>query len=202
MFQVVRQFRLVATAVVALLWAMDGSAGAGPLRNHPVTLTQPDGVVIRCFVSGDEYFNWIHDAAGFTIIADPVTGYYTYAVLDDGVPRASPYVVGQADPAVLGLRPYALPWPDKVPQMRELFPRGSAEAHDEPLAAPKTGTINNLVVFIRFAGESDFPAPPTVYNGAFNSAEAGTNSMGNYFREASYSQLSINSTFYPTQNQS
>ena len=58
--------------------------GAAP--NAPVTLTQPNGLVLRCLVSGDEYLNWIrrgrlHDSP------DPNTGYYTYAVLEDGVPR-------------------------------------------------------------------------------------------------------------------
>jgi M6 family metalloprotease-like protein len=188
---------LVTTALLLLAPA----AAAAPLRSHPVTLKQPDGTVLRCYVSGDEYYNWIHDAAGFTVIPDPITGYYTYAVLDDGVPRASPHVVGRADPAAVGLQPHVLPRPDRVPRMQDVFPRPETAVQGQPLAAPKVGTINNLVVFIRFADESNFPAPITVYSGAFNSGQAGANSLANYYREVSYNQLSIDSTFYPTQNQ-
>ena len=54
------------------------------LRNFPVTLTQPDGEQLQCFVSGDEFFNWVHDADGYTIIQDPDTGYYKYAIKKNG----------------------------------------------------------------------------------------------------------------------
>ena len=38
------------------------------LRNVPLTVKQPNGVVVDCFATGDEFFNWLHDAAGYTII--------------------------------------------------------------------------------------------------------------------------------------
>ena len=194
-------FVRMAAAVAVVSWIMGAPALAGPLRNHPVTLTQPNGAVLRCFVSGDEYFNWIHDAAGYTIIPDPNTGYYTYAVLEDGVPRASQYVVGGVDPAAAGLQRNALPRRDKIVQMLEAFPGPPVETADELHNAPRTGTINNLVVFIRFSGETDFPAAIGTYDAAFNSATSGANSMRNYFQEASYTQLTTSSTFYPAQNQ-
>ena len=44
---------------------------------RPYTIKQPDGTLINCYVSGDEYFNWLHDKDGFTIIqADD--GYFYY----------------------------------------------------------------------------------------------------------------------------
>ncbi|MCI0472725.1 MAG: M6 family metalloprotease domain-containing protein, partial [Ignavibacteria bacterium] len=63
--------------------------------------------------------------------------------------------------------------------------------------APKTGTINNLVVYIRFADESEFTDQTSVYNTMFNNSASGANSMYNYFKEVSYNQLSIISTYYP-----
>ena len=60
--------------------------------------------------------------------------------------------------------------------------------------APTNGTINNLVIFIRFSGESEFGQNISVYDGWFNS---GTNSQKNYYLEASYNQLTVNTTFYP-----
>ncbi|MCD8480033.1 MAG: M6 family metalloprotease domain-containing protein [Candidatus Cloacimonetes bacterium] len=60
--------------------------------------------------------------------------------------------------------------------------------------APTTGTINNVVIFIRFAGESEFGQNISTYDGWFNS---NASSQKNYFLEASYNQLTVNSHFYP-----
>ena len=32
------------------------------LRDILITVHQPDGTEINCFASGDEYYNWLHDA--------------------------------------------------------------------------------------------------------------------------------------------
>ena len=56
-----------------------GNVHAAYLRNIPMTVTQPDGTILQCFASGDEFFNYLHDADGFTIIQHPQTGYYVYA---------------------------------------------------------------------------------------------------------------------------
>ncbi|MDR0368111.1 MAG: hypothetical protein LBH82_03095, partial [Bacteroidales bacterium] len=44
------------------------------LKNVPQTLTQPDGSIIHCFATGDEFHNWLHDSLGYTIIQDATTG--------------------------------------------------------------------------------------------------------------------------------
>jgi len=59
---------------------------------------------------------------------------------------------------------------------------------------PKKGAINNIVIFIRFSDESEFPNPFTGYEVNFNS---GAESMANYFKEASYNALTVTSYFYP-----
>ena len=46
----------------------------------PQTITQPDGTIIHCFASGDEFNNWLHTEDGYTIIQDEKTGFFTYAV--------------------------------------------------------------------------------------------------------------------------
>ena len=38
------------------------------LRDVPVTLIQPDGSNLECFVTGDEFYNSFHDQDGYTII--------------------------------------------------------------------------------------------------------------------------------------
>ena len=60
------------------------NAHAAYLRNIPMTLTQPDGTVLQCFASGDEYFNYLHDANGYTIMRHPKTGFWVYAEKRDG----------------------------------------------------------------------------------------------------------------------
>ena len=40
---------------------------AAYLRNVSVTVTQPDGTVLHCFASGDEFFNYLRDGNGYTI---------------------------------------------------------------------------------------------------------------------------------------
>ena len=76
---------------------------SAPLKNVNVTLTQPNGEVIHCFASGDEYYNYLHDANGFTIVQDE-SGYYVYATKDtEGKVIPTSYIVNSVDPATVGL---------------------------------------------------------------------------------------------------
>src|SRR5512139_1112040 len=77
------------------------------LHNHPQTLVQPDGSVITCYASGDEFHHWLHDAQNFTIVQDSRTGYFVYAVLEKGVLSPTACVVGKGDPRTAGLNPGA-----------------------------------------------------------------------------------------------
>jgi M6 family metalloprotease-like protein len=61
-----------------------------------------------------------------------------------------------------------------------------------------TGTITNLVVFVRFSGEAEFTENISTYTDMFTNAAPGADSMKNYYLEASYNQLTVNSNFYPT----
>ena len=84
--------------IIALLGAML-CAIAAPLKNMEVRLTQPDGQVINCFASGDEFYNYLHDANGFTIVKGN-GGFYCYAMYDSqGQVVASSYRVGSVNPA-------------------------------------------------------------------------------------------------------
>ena len=38
------------------------------LENRPVELKQPNGEIINCFVTGDEYHRRVHDSKNYTII--------------------------------------------------------------------------------------------------------------------------------------
>ena len=53
------------------------------LSDIPLTLTQPNGQIIECFVTGDQYSRRIHDEQGYTILMKESDGIYYYADEDD-----------------------------------------------------------------------------------------------------------------------
>lgn len=182
---------------LALLLAIGIITSAAPLKNIPARITQPDGKVIDCFASGDEFYNYLHDANGFTIVRAE-NGYYCYATKDDkGKVVASPFIVGSVDPTTVGLQPYT-----KIPQKEYYSRRQEREKH---IVRPQArngkelnhGRYNNLVVFIRFAGDTYHNTPFSTVEAMFNDADYEANSMHNYFHHASYNQIDMWSYFYP-----
>ena len=77
----------------------------------------------------------------------------------------------------------------------------SSSAQSFPVTArpysPTNGTINNIVVFIRFSGQPEFSQPLSYYDSIFN---APPTSLKSFYLENSYNNLTVNSTFYPLQN--
>lgn len=59
------------TIFVSLLFCI--TASANPVWDEPYVIQQPNGEIIDCFMSGDEYFNYIHDADGYLIKKDEET---------------------------------------------------------------------------------------------------------------------------------
>ena len=68
-------------------------------------------------------------------------------------------------------------------------------------AEQSKGELDNLVCFVRFLGENDdsesFEMTFSDYEQLFNDPAPGANSVYNYFREASYGQLTWRSSFFP-----
>jgi len=172
-----------------------GSAGyAAYVENLPQDLIQPDGRAISCLLTGDEFHARLHDAGNYTIIQDPVTGYYVYARPAGSGLVSTNCVVGRDDPRHAGLIPGADLAPERIRRLRERFPYMA----NNGTAAPPTGTINNIVVYIRFADQTEFTDSVAYYNRMFNASTPGVSSMYNYFVEASYNTLFTPSYFYPT----
>ena len=185
-------------AVLTSLILTTQPAHAAPIDSFPVTVTQPDGSILNLFVSGDEYYNWLHDANGYTIIQDPVTGYYVDADLVNGELVPTQVVAGTADPATAGLQPYLNISPTQKEGIRQAAIDKTRESAGVTRNAPSTGTITNLVIFIRFSGESEFTDATSLYTNMLNSSVAGANSLRNYYREVSYNALTVNSSLFPT----
>ena len=94
------------------------------LRNFPVKVVQPDGEELDIFASGDEFYNWLHDKDGYTIIQDPETGYYVYAIEKDGDLISSGYIVDCVDPNTLNIKKRVLHSMGRRKKPSELFPGG------------------------------------------------------------------------------
>jgi len=176
-------------AVALLLAVFATQAAAYYTTNLPIQVRQPDGKTLDLLASGDEYHNWLHDKDNFTIIQNPQTGWYCYAQRAGEGVEASPLVVGEGDPRSLGLEP-------GINISEGLYKQQRRERFYRPVErdAPTTGTINNLVIYIRFSDETEFGQQNSTYDGWFNTS---ANSQKNYFLEASYNQLTVNTHFYP-----
>ncbi len=61
---------------------------SAPLYFEPVEVTLPDGTTLNLFVSGDEFFNWMHDKEGFPVAVGS-DGYYYYQIQDLSTFRSS-----------------------------------------------------------------------------------------------------------------
>lgn len=165
------------------------------LNYEPTTVVQPNGVSLNIYASGDEFYNWLHDKDGYTIIQDDKSGYYFYALPNGNSLIASIYVAGVASPLLAGIRPWlTIPETEIFKKRQAFYDKSPKDMGD----APKTGIINNLVVYIRFAGESEFTDSLAYYNRLFNFSAPNGNSMKNYFKEVSYNTLNINTSFYPS----
>jgi len=183
----------VPTLLICIFWA----AQASPIRNLPQTLVQPDGSVVHCFTSGDEFNHWLHDKDNYTIVQDPATGYFVYALLENGKLTPSRYVFGKVDPSSVGLSRGVRISPEEMTRRKNQAMNGISGVH---VKAPTSGILNNIAIFIRFANESKSVFSDSIvwFDRMFNSSVAGANSMYNYYTEASYGQISILTTFYPS----
>ena len=194
-----KSISILAAAILALMAAIliTTSVLAAPMVGVPVQVTQPDGTTLDCFASGDEFFNWMHDAEGYTILQDHATGWYVYADLLNGELVPTEYVPGKVDPASTGLVPNLLPSNEKIEEL--VGPARSAVMDRlNAVSAPRIGTLTNPVVLIRFSDESEYTTTTATYNTQFNSTVPGVNSLRNYYTEVSYNQLTVISNLYPT----
>lgn len=164
------------------------------LRFQPAFLTQPDGAKLDLYASGDEYYNWLHDKDGYTVKQND-DGWYVYLEnTADNELAFTAHVVGQTDPAKVGLYPWANITPEKMGQIREKAQLQLREIGSG--RAPTSGTLNNLSIFIRFSDQTEFGQNLSTYSSMFNGTTG--NTMQSYFLEASYNTLNIGTTFYPT----
>ncbi|MGE5352593.1 MAG: YCF48-related protein [Acidobacteriota bacterium] len=189
-------------ALLFLLLSLNTFLHSAPLKFVPVQITQPGGKIINCYASGDEYFNWLHDKDGYTIIRNSATGYYTYAIKENGRLTASNYIAGVDDDKRYLLEKYAIDDFDLSAQKKtRLWKIQSEEASGRPVGinSSTTGELSNIVIFIRFRDEPEFDTGISYYDGLFNSGN--DISMHNYLAKISDGKLSVKSRFFSFNSQ-
>lgn len=154
------------------------------------TVKQPDGTTINCFVSGDEYFNWLHNQDGYTIIQAP-DGYYYWGIAsgDSVVPTA--FLADKTDPAQIGLAKWAKISLARYNERKAFYALNT----DQSEKAPHTGTMNNLAVYIRFNDDIEFTSTRQMYDNKFNLPTG--QSLKSYYSEVSYETFNLSTTHYP-----
>jgi M6 family metalloprotease-like protein len=160
----------------------------------PYTITQPDGKTISCFVSGDEFFNWIHDQEGYTIIQAP-DGYYYYAEQNGDLIKPSIYLVNSVNPASVGLIRWTKISKKEYQRKHDAMFSYKKAGKGGPDNAPQSGTLNNLVVYIRFSEDGEFTTTRQAFDDKLNPATGVA--LKSYYQEVSYNNLTISSTHYP-----
>ncbi|MFZ4399436.1 MAG: M6 family metalloprotease domain-containing protein [Bacteroidales bacterium] len=160
----------------------------------PFTIKQPNGKTINCFVSGDEFFNWIHDKEGYTIIQAP-NGYYYYAVIDGDSLKPSAFIVNTVIPSRYGLKKWAKISEKKYQNIRNSILSYETKTKSTSSKAPHSGYLNNLIVYIRFSDDTEFSTSRQLYDDKLNPTTG--NTLKSYYQEVSYNNLTINSSHYP-----
>ncbi|MCL2246705.1 MAG: M6 family metalloprotease domain-containing protein [Lentimicrobiaceae bacterium] len=175
------------------------SLQAAYLENIPMQVIQPNGDTLHCYASGDEFFNYLHDKDGYTIIQNK-DGFYMYALYEKEQIVPSRFIAGTVNPSKVGLRPYVVISTEEY-QARRAKWFNYQDISRSKAANRNHGTLNNLVVFIRFSDEEEITKSFYTVEEMYNDQTPGYNSMYNYFETTSYGALTIPSTFYPEHNE-
>jgi M6 family metalloprotease-like protein len=182
------------TLLISALLFILSLARADYFERLPYTIKQPDGKTISCFVSGDEFFNWIHDQEGYTIIQAP-DGYYYYAEQNGDLIKPSKYLVNSVNPASVGLIKWTKISKKEYQRRYDVMFSYKKGGKSGPDNAPQSGTLNNLVVYIRFSDDGEFITTRQAFDDKLNPATGVA--LKSYYQEVSYNNLTIGSTHYP-----
>ncbi|HCL4445785.1 TPA: M6 family metalloprotease domain-containing protein [Clostridium botulinum] len=190
---------LVASSTI--IGANNTKVSAAPINDAGVKLTQPDGQVIQCYSSGDEFYNYLHDSDGRAIVKDEKTGYYVYGKYvknkvqpsRERVTKTNIENLKQIDSdSRVNMKDVKAP-KDEIKERRKLLNA------DKPVQRTKNiGKLNNIVIFIKFSDQDEFKTSLSKYDTEFNSKDQA--SVNNYFKEISYNKSDINTSFYPKPN--
>ena len=188
--------RSIILLVMLLLMSSLPALGAY-LENVPQTITQPNGEILKCLASGDEFNNWKHDENGYTLVRDESSGFWVYADKINDELKPTALVFGKDDPRTNGLTPWNMISKKAYLEERQYYYDKVAALGNPKEKAPTIGTMNNICIFIRFSDDPEFTNDRSTWDFHFNSDGSSSNSMRNFFHKASYNQLSVFTHMYP-----
>lgn len=170
---------------------------AAPFKNLETYIILPNGVELKLLASGDEFYHWVHDENGYTIVKGE-DGYCYYADLDDsGNIIPSSYRVDIVSGIEAGVKPWLKISTVEYENRRSLYTDPLRTRSNTQTRAPHTGLLNNIVVFISFPDATEFSKARSVYDSRLNSLTSTSGSLKDYYLEASYNNLEIKSHLYP-----
>jgi M6 family metalloprotease-like protein len=180
--------RLTLITLVLLLSRM---AFAAWVENVPQTITQPNGKKIQCLASGDEYYHWLHDENGYTIVHNPADGYFYYGVRSGDAVIPSKYLAGETDPARAGLQQWA-----KISETLYYERRSEFQSRlKSTQGTPTRGLVNSLCIYISFADDSVFTRNRQYFKEMWSATDK--SSVQDYFKEVSYNTLDLQVHHFP-----
>lgn len=166
------QFFACCSMLVFLFCAVP-AAQAVYLKNYPITYTQPSGEKVTLYVTGDEYFRYAHTANG-TIVDTDSSGTLRYAKLSRAgkIEANSTKVTQQNKKTFQGLKVGEVSpkkniiSPEMLEQNQQVFsqeplniPTDSQKSRLESDTSLTQSSLSDIVVYIRFKGESEFLTP-------------------------------------------
>ena len=193
----------VLATVFSVLLFSSSAAMAMPAAPFPFTETQPDGQVITLRARGDENYNWVEDANGYTVVKNK--GWFEYAVQGpSGHLNPNGMIVGRTNPQAAGLEKHI----KASPGVRALGIKrvNGASVTSEGVTAegvPPAGQVKNLVVLVRFSNHVGRTLPSVADVGVLFNANGGhptlapTGSIKDVYFENSYGQMTLNSDVNP-----
>jgi M6 family metalloprotease-like protein len=164
---------------------------ADNLKNIPQTITQPNGKILKCLGSGDEFYHWLHDANGYTIVQNPKDGFFYYGIRSGETIIPSAYVAGTVNPAKVGLE-------QGVKISERLYDERRAKFQNPlkaTMSAPTKGLVNSLCIYISFADDSLFTRNRAYFKDMWSATDK--SSVQDYFKETSYNLLNLEIYHYP-----
>jgi M6 family metalloprotease-like protein len=164
---------------------------ADNVRNMPHTITQPNGKVINCFITGDEFYHRIHDEKGYTIIQNEQDGYFYYGKESGGKVVPSRYIVGSVNPALMRLKNEA-----KISEELYAERRANYEVHLKSTnGTPTEGLVNAICIYIAFSDDSVMNFNRKRYLDMWSSEDQV--SVHDYYKQISNQQLDLRINHFP-----
>ena len=186
--------RIVITSLFLFTMVTTYDLYSALLFDIPYKIVQPDGTIVDVFSSGDEFYNWFHDKDGYSIVHDVKSGFWCWAKCENEIMISTGVPVHLNSAKDLGLNPR-----ENISEHTYNEKRLHINNHrfHRNGGTPSTGIIQSILIFIRFAGESEFEQRNDYYHSIFNNNTLDEMSVFNFFYKESYGSLEFYTNFFP-----